>query len=92
MVLVDVICLLHLANSQCTLDQLNNGVVEMLTANSITATGAGTVTVTVQDFSIVCLAIGTDFSNFRFASLVVQYSCVGSQCPSGKLIGKISRS
>ena len=84
-----VTCLLHLTNSQCTLDQdqLNNNIVASLTADSIVAGNqGGTATVIVQDFNIVCLAIGTDVENFRSISVVVQYSCTGSSCPPGKLM------
>ena len=87
LVLVVVTCLLHLTNSQCTQDQLNNDVVGMLLADSMVADGQGSApTVTVLDYNIVCLSMGTMFSNFRTASLVVQYNCAGAECPSGKFI------
>ena len=73
-------CLLPLVNSQCTPDQFNNEVVGMLTANSMIAGSQGSApTVTVLNFTIVCLSLGTAFSNFRTASVVVQYNCTGAE-------------
>ena len=87
LVFVAVGCLLPLTNSQCTPDQFSNEVVGMLLADSMVADGQGSApTVTVLDYNIVCLSMGTTFSNFITASLVVQYNCAGAECPSGKLI------
>ena len=91
--LVTVACLIHIASSQCTEGQFNDDVVGMLLADSMVADGQGSApTVTVLDYNIVCLSMGTMFSNFRTASLVVEYNCAGAECPSGKLGCSFNRS
>ena len=85
-VVVFAVCCLHLINSQCTRDQLTRDVVEKLTSRSLAPISqSSTDELTVQEFNIVCLSIGTLPDNFRTTSVVVQYNCAGSFCPQGEL-------
>ena len=74
-----VACYLQLVSSQeCMRENLEDfPTVAALVARSLAATlgGGSSPTINIQDLNIVCLAVDTTASNFRGASLVVQYTC-----------------
>ena len=83
-------CHLQLASLQeCTRENLEDfPTVAALVARSLAETaaqGSPSPTINIQNIKIVCLAVDTTASNFRGASLVVQYTCGGPNnhtCPT----------
>ena len=45
---------------------------------------AGRPTVSVQSVSVVSLTVGTIQNKFLWASVIVDYTCTGLQCPDGE--------
>ena len=65
------------SSQECTRENLEDfPTVAALVARSLAATlgGGSSPTINIQDLNIVCLAVDTTASNFRGASLVVQYN------------------
>ncbi len=77
-----VVTCLHLVSS-CTRENLEDArVVAPLIASSLLAgTQFSPPTITIINIAVVCLAVDNNLDTYRFASLVVEYTCVGT-CPS----------
>ena len=71
----------------CNLDRLRDfSLAARLLQNALVADGQGDEepTVVIQEINVVCLASAPVVGLYRSASLVVEYTCSGVNCPSGE--------
>ncbi len=84
---VGAVTCLHLVNSQnqCTRENLDNAeVVEPLLAGSlVSGTQSSPPVVDIVNSTVVCLAVDSTSTTYRFASLVVAYTCAGACLQAG---------